>query len=212
MSVEHDWREAATKTFPSDVDAAEQHATTARRRPSGPRRNSRWLIVPSGWMLVLCLALPVFPMCHGDSLPLAVFAPAWAWVLAGIVTAIIACSTTRAAIERRGAFILMVLRGLSIGIVIDALVVMSDNGVTMLPIAVGAVAVLIAVALPWRATELLVIVICTLFGATFAVLMTALALDKDILWGAAFTAGVAWLHTLAGVWWLIEAWRAPLEN
>ncbi|HEY4183132.1 MAG TPA: hypothetical protein VGM90_40190 [Kofleriaceae bacterium] len=205
MSLNSDWRATTTETFASDLEATEQHR---RKSP----RNSRWLVVPSGWMLLLCLVLPVFPMCHGDSLPLAVFTPAWAWVLAGMVTAIIACSTSRAAIERRGAFILMVLRGLSIGVVVDALIVMSDHGPSLLAIGIGVVAVLVAVALPWRATELLVILICTVFAATFAVVMTLLALDRDILWGATFTAVVAWTHAVGGVWWLAEAWRAPLPT
>lgn len=163
-------------------------------------------------MLLLCLALPVFPTCHGDSLPLAVFTPAWAWALAGMVTAIIACSTTRGAIERRGAFILMVLRGLSIGIVVDALIVMSDHGPSLAATGVGLLAVVVAVALPWRATELLVILVCTVFAATFAVVMTLLAMDRDILWGASITAAVAWIHAVGGVWWIGEAWRAPLEG
>ena len=158
----------------------------------------------------MCLILPTFPVCNG-SLPLVVFPPALPMCMCGVLIALCATAATRAAVERRGQVLLILVRMLGAGAAVSSLAYLADGGgaPAILTALVGTV---VAVAVPWRGGEGVVVAVALLVALTSAVMMTAIAADPRILYGAQVTAVLTWGLVAGTTGWACEVWWAKRED
>jgi hypothetical protein len=67
--------------------------TTPLSRAEAPQqhRHHRWLTLPSGWVLLLCLFLPSLKLCdRGEPIVMAMLPPVWPVYLVGLMVALAA--------------------------------------------------------------------------------------------------------------------------
>ena len=193
--------------FRASVDADDIVPVDATTPASGgvvlSRRHSRWLILPSGWMLVVCLFLPAFKFCE-TSKPGAVVIFPWAYPLyaIGALLAIAAAApAVRFVASARG--VIWLVRASAFAVVIASGVELADAPAEAL-IATGCA--VIVVLLTWREpTEVATAAIGALGTAFSTAWGVLLAAERLAVWGAYVTAVTAGVLCFGCVWWLAEA-------
>ncbi len=206
---------------PDDLQPAED-ATPASRRvvpalhevvtigPPVVRRRSAWLIVPSGWMLVICLFLPVLKVCdRGDTIPALVLPWVWPLYLGGVLIACAAAAARSHSQRGHGAALFWMVRGCAAVVCVLAVKAVIDGEVAAAIVLVIAVAFVVAT---WRApTEVAIVSVSVLVASLVALWGLVLASDPKAVWGAYVTVVAAGGLLLGTLWWWGEAcvgwWR-----
>jgi hypothetical protein len=173
------------------------------------RRASRFLVVPSGWVLFVCLLLPSVRFCEGGSaVPCAVIPPAWPPFVAGLMIGFAALEGPRraaASARQLGLFTYIVVLGYA---ALFALA-LSDRAITW-DVAVPAAGVSLVVWLIARwcrraQSELAVAVLSWLLSLGAALCGLALGLVRDATWGGQVIAVAACALAAGTSCWLVEA-------
>lgn len=189
---------------PASGDVAAPPQGAIRREVPRRRRRHRWLTVPSGWLLFVCVFVPSMRVCEGgEAFPMALVPPAWPPYVAGLLVAL-AANATRDTLTRRGMMLFSLVRVSVLGCGVMVLLPSVDGG-TAFEAAAIIVAGALYVAIPWpRPTELRVALYALLAAGLAAAWGLALALARLAVWGAELTAIAACALTVGSLWWVLE--------
>ncbi len=128
----------------------------------------------------------------------------WPVYLAGVMIAISVSSRIRAQIEARGKLLLVMVRFTAISVAACALFAAIREGVTIETAIAVKAGTVIALLVPWRATERAIAATCV-FVALGAIAWTAIiALDPKAVWGAHVGVVGAVALFVGSVWWWVE--------
>lgn len=170
-----------------------------------PHRWHRWLTVPSGWTLFVCLFLPTIKLCDtSEPVPMALFPFIWPVYVMGALIALAALRPPWA-IRGYGLALFVLLRASAVGVAGTAVpaIVMGESG------AEAVLAVMLSglvFAATWRdATERAVAGVSLLVTAGAFAFTLLLACDRLAVWGATAGAISAGALVLGCLCWSIEA-------
>lgn len=135
---------------------------------------------------------------------MAVLPFAWPPYLAGLMIALVAMAAVRKDIEERGAWLLVLVRGTAIGVAVVALVTLADDGVTMETAIAVKVGTVVALLVPWRATEQAIAATASVVAASIVAFTFAIANARLTVWGAWVGVAAASAMLVGCVWWWIE--------
>ncbi|MGE3762681.1 MAG: hypothetical protein AB7L94_10525 [Kofleriaceae bacterium] len=194
---------------PGDAVSISELTSLSRHVAREPRRRHRWLTAPSGWLFFACIFLPAWKPCStAEALPMAIVPVAWPPYLAGLMIALTVSSTVRREIEARGALLLVMIRFSAIAVAGWALVALVDDGVTIATAIAVKIGTVVALLVPWRATERAIAATSVVTSAALIVFAWLLAHDRHAVWGAYASVIAASSLFVGCVWWWVELWCA----
>lgn len=132
----------------------------------------------------------------------------WPVYLAGLLIAVTVSTRVRRQIEARGAALLVMIRMTAVGVAVFALHSFVDDGVTIGAAIAVKVGTVIALVVPWRATERAIAATSTLTAIAIVAFTAAVAVSRDAVWGAWVGLVAACALVLGCAWWWIELWWA----
>lgn len=187
-----------------DLEQVTDATSLSRGVVRRPHRRHRWLTIPSGWVLLVCLFLPALKLCDsGEPFPMVMVPFLWPVYLVGMVIAL-AAGTHRDAVRVYGTALLVVLRVSAFVVAGSVVFEMIDAQVGLEAMVVVAVAGLVFAA-TWRPPTELAVAGNSALAATGSFAFTlAVALERLAVWGAyvaVIAAGVLLAGTLA---WCLE--------
>lgn len=130
----------------------------------------------------------------------------WPVYLAGLLIAVTVSTRVRRQIEARGAALLVMIRMTAIGLAVFALHSFVDDGVTIGAAIAVKVGTVIALVVPWRATERAIAATSTLTAIAIVAFTAAVAVSRDAVWGAWVGLVAACALALGCAWWWSELW------
>ena len=155
--------------------------------------------------MFVCMFLPAWKPCAtGNALPMAIIPFAWPPYLVGLMIALTVSTTVRKDIESRGAMLLVMIRGCAIAVAGVALVTLVDDGVTIETAVAVKVGTVIALLVPWRATEHAIAATSTVVSGALIVFTLAVAHARYAVWGAHVSVVAACALFVGCAWWWIE--------
>lgn len=170
-----------------------------------PRRHHRWLTAPSGWLLFVSMFLPAWKPCAtGDALPMAIVPFTWPVYLVGVMIVWTVSTPVRNEIESRGKLLLVTIRFSAIALAGFALVALVDDGVTIETAVAVKVGTVVALLVPWRATERAIAATSAIVSAAVIAFTAMLAFDRHSVWGAHVGLVAASALFVGCVWWWVE--------
>ena len=129
---------------------------------------------------------------------------AWPVYLVGVMIAMTVSSLVRKEIESRGKLLLVMIRFTSIAVAAFALLALVDDGVTIETAVAVKVGTVIALLVPWRATERAIAATSAIVSAALIAFTAMIALDRHAVWGAHVGVVAASLPFVGCVWWWVE--------
>jgi hypothetical protein len=133
---------------------------------------------------------------------------AWPPYLVGLMITLTVSTQVRRQIESRGVLLLVLIRGTAIAVAVVALVALVDDGVTIETAVAVKVGTVIALLVPWRATERAIAATSAVTGFAIIAFTMMIALDRHAVWGASVGVVAASLLSIGCVWWWLELWWA----
>ena len=128
----------------------------------------------------------------------------WPVYLTGLMIALAVSTRVRTQIEARGALLLAMIRVCAIAVAGFALVALVDDGVTIETAVAVKVGTVVALLVPWRATERAIAATSAVVSAAIVAFTVMVAAAREAVWGA-HVGVVAASAVFAGcVWWWIE--------
>lgn len=190
---------------PEDAVHISELTSLSRHVAREPRRHHRWLTAPSRWLLFLSMFLPAWKPCStGEALPMAIVPFTWPVYLAGLMIALTVSTHVRKEIESRGKLLLVMIRFSAIALAAFALVTLVDDGVTIETAVAVKVGTVVALLVPWRATERAIAATSAIVSATLIAFTAMLAFDRHSVWGAHVGVVAASSLFVGCVWWWVE--------
>jgi hypothetical protein len=151
--------------------------------------------------------LPAWKPCAtGDALPMAIIPFAWPPYLAALMIALTVSTTVRKEIESRGALLLVLIRFSAVAVAGFALVTLVDDGVTIETAIAVKTGTVVALLVPWRATERAIASTSVLVSAALIVFTGLIACEPRAVWGAHVGVLAASSMFVGCVWWWVELW------
>jgi hypothetical protein len=190
---------------PDELEAPADATSLSRTVARPPQRWHRWLTVPSGWTLFVCLFLPSIKLCDTAApIPMAAVPFLWPAYVVGVLIAL-AATCAPAAIRGNGLALFILIRTSAAGVGAAAILEIIETGAPGEAV-IALVISCIVFATTWRdATERAVAAVSLLAAvATFA-LTLAIALQRLAVWGATIGAIAAGILVLGTLCWSIEA-------
>lgn len=194
---------------PDDLKHVTDTTPLSRGVVRRPHRRHRWLTIPSGWVLLVCLFLPALKLCDAsDPFPMVMVPFLWPPYLVGMFVAL-AAGAHADAVRVYGTSLLILLRVGAFGVGGCVLIEMIDGHIGASAVIVIGVSFVVFMA-TWRPpTERAVAANSALAAAGSFAFTLALALERLAVWGAyvgAIAAGVLLAGTLA---WCLETLVQP---
>lgn len=192
-------------SHPDDAVRISELTSLSRHVAREPRRHHRWLTAPSGWLLFVCMFLPAWKPCStSETLPMAIIPFAWPPYLAGVMIAMTVSTRVREEIESRGVMLLVLIRGTAIAVAAFALVSLLDDGATIATAVGVKVGTVVALLVPWRATERAIAATSAVTSAALIAFTVSIASARHAAWGASVGVLAACALFVGCTWWWIE--------
>ncbi|MFN0249257.1 MAG: hypothetical protein ACKV2T_20400 [Kofleriaceae bacterium] len=153
--------------------------------------------------------LPAWKPCStAEPLPMAIVPFAWPPYLVGMMIALTVSTRVRRQIEARGVLLLVLIRGSAVAVAVVALVALVDDGVTIETAIAVKIGTVVALLVPWRATERAIAATSAVAASAIVAFTTLIAVDRHAAWGASVGVFAAGMLAIGGVWWWLELWWA----
>ncbi|MBA3453774.1 MAG: hypothetical protein H0T42_11835 [Deltaproteobacteria bacterium] len=194
---------------PDELEQVTDATSLSRSVVRRPQRWHRWLTIPSGWVLVVCLFLPAVKLCDSaEPFPMVMVPFVWPVYLVGMLIAL-AAGTHRDAVRIYGAALFLLLRVTAFGVGGCVLFEIIDGQIGGEAVLIIGIAWLVFAA-TWRTpTDRAVAANSALAAAGSFAFTLAVALERLAVWGAhvaVVAAGVLLAGTLA---WCLETLVRP---
>lgn len=128
----------------------------------------------------------------------------WPVYIMGLLVALTVSTRARRQIEARGALVLVLIRFTAIAVAGFALVTLVDDGVTIETAIAVKLGTVIALLVPWRATERAIACTCTITALALSAFTASIALSREAVWGAWVGLCAACALLVGCAWWWIE--------
>jgi hypothetical protein len=168
-------------------------------RSDAPRRH-RWLTSSSGFTLLACLILPLFPFCHGSLPPLIAPPICWPYYIGFLIA--IAALTQPYALR----MLSLVIRGVIAGFALGWCVMLAGAATATATLAIVGSAIVAMVSL-WPGSHERVIARSGVAVGTAAIMWFASLIEYDDVLIGAYVGLVASIALAIGcAWWWLEAY------